>query len=154
NRHRHTRNAAHQGEPAPPEGGGKISECGAFVHRRNMIRSSRVSRKIIRPAAERAEERALAVEHRRHVTAEWPGDEQTQAPNSVPGLFKRGNIRRLRGGLEGARADWKRIGQLAPGTQAAMAARVNIEHLELRNAAPPAKPHYRQASETRISRPN
>jgi len=32
--------------------------------------------------------------------------------------------------LAGARRDWQRIGQLAPGSQADMAARANIEHLE------------------------
>jgi tetratricopeptide (TPR) repeat protein len=41
-----------------------------------------------------------------------------QASNSVPGLLERGNIRRLKGDSAGAREDWARIGQLAPGGQA------------------------------------
>ena len=60
-------------------------------------------------------------------------------PNSVPGLLERGNIRWLNGDLEGARADWERIGQIAPGSQADMAARANIEHLETGGDLPPAK---------------
>src|SRR6266849_5857550 len=63
-----------------------------------------------------------------------------QAPNSVPALLERGNIRRLKGDSRGAREDWERIGQLAPGSQADMAARANIERLELGQNAPPAKP--------------
>jgi tetratricopeptide (TPR) repeat protein len=51
-------------------------------------------------------------------------------PNSVPALLERGNIRRLKGDIAGARQDWQRIGQLAPGGQADMAAKANIEHLE------------------------
>jgi hypothetical protein len=55
-------------------------------------------------------------------------------------LLERGNIRRLKGDLEGARQDWERIGRLAPGSRADMAARANLEHLELGQNAPPAKP--------------
>jgi len=56
----------------------------------------------------------------------------------VPALLERGNIRRLSGDREGARADWERIGQLAPGTQADMAAKANIERLDRKDPTPPA----------------
>ena len=62
-----------------------------------------------------------------------------QTPDSVPGLLERGNLRRLEGDLEGARADWERIGQIAPGTQADLAAKANIEHLGLEGERPSAK---------------
>ena len=52
-----------------------------------------------------------------------------QVPNSVPALLERGNIRRLKGDTKGAREDWGRIGKLAPGSQADLAARSNLEHL-------------------------
>jgi tetratricopeptide (TPR) repeat protein len=51
-------------------------------------------------------------------------------PNSVPALLERGNIRRLKGDLTGARQDWRRIGDLAPSSQADMAAKANLEHLD------------------------
>ena len=60
----------------------------------------------------------------------------TQAPNSVPGLLERGNIRRLKGDLEGARQDWEHIGRLAPGSKADLAARANLEHLETGQGVP------------------
>jgi tetratricopeptide (TPR) repeat protein len=63
-----------------------------------------------------------------------------QAPNSVPGLLERGNIRRLKGDIEGARQDWARIGRLAAGSKADMAARANLEHLGLGQNAPTTKP--------------
>jgi len=62
------------------------------------------------------------------------------APDSVPGLLERGNIRRLKGDLDGARHDWVRIGMLAPGSPADRAAKDNIEHLELKEDKPPARP--------------
>jgi hypothetical protein len=45
------------------------------------------------------------------------------APSSAPALLERGNIRRLKGDVVGARQDWERVGQLAPGSQADLAAR-------------------------------
>ena len=62
-----------------------------------------------------------------------------RAPNSVPALLERGNIRRLKGDNEGARRDWERVGQLAHGSQADMAAKANIEHLQSNGAVAPAK---------------
>src|SRR6185437_4586649 len=47
----------------------------------------------------------------------------SKTPNSVPALLERGNIRRLKGDVAGARQDWQRIGKLAPGSQADMAAK-------------------------------
>jgi tetratricopeptide (TPR) repeat protein len=55
-----------------------------------------------------------------------------QAPDSVPALLERGNIRRLKGDTAGARNDWVRVSQLAPGTPADRAAKSNIERLELK----------------------
>jgi hypothetical protein len=57
----------------------------------------------------------------------------------VPALLERGNIRRLKGDLLGARSDWERIGQLTPGSQADMAARANIERLDLKSSTAPTK---------------
>jgi tetratricopeptide (TPR) repeat protein len=57
-------------------------------------------------------------------------------PNSVPALLERGNIRRLKGDVAGAWQDWQRIGQLAPGSQADMAAKANIEHLDAGGGGP------------------
>lgn len=39
------------------------------------------------------------------------------APSSAPALLERGNIRRLKGDVVGARQDWERVGQLAPGAK-------------------------------------
>jgi tetratricopeptide (TPR) repeat protein len=52
-----------------------------------------------------------------------------RAPDSAPALLERGNIRRLMGDADGARSDWQRVGQVAPGTQADMAAQANLENL-------------------------
>ena len=66
----------------------------------------------------------------------------TGARNSAPALLERGNIRRLMGDVEGARRDWRRVGEIAPGTPADIAARANLEHLEQKSApattAPPS----------------
>jgi hypothetical protein len=60
-------------------------------------------------------------------------------PNSAPALLERGNIRRLKGDNEGARQDWERVGQLAPGSQADMAAKANIEHVQSSGDVEPEK---------------
>jgi tetratricopeptide (TPR) repeat protein len=62
-----------------------------------------------------------------------------RAPNSAPALLERGNIRRLKGDNEGARQDWERVSRLAPGSQADMAAKANIEHLQSSGEVAPAK---------------
>ena len=51
------------------------------------------------------------------------------APDSVPALLERGNIRSLRGDREGARLDWLRVTAMAPGSPAAAAARKSLERL-------------------------
>ena len=51
------------------------------------------------------------------------------APDSVPALLERGNIRSVRGDPEGARLDWERVAIASPGTAAAAAARKNLERL-------------------------
>jgi tetratricopeptide (TPR) repeat protein len=62
-----------------------------------------------------------------------------RAPDSAPALLERGNIRRLMGDVDGARRDWQRVGELAPGTQANMAALANLENLAGKGQhAPPA----------------
>ena len=61
--------------------------------------------------------------------------------DEVPALLERGNIRGLKGDLTGARQDWERVGQLAPGSQADMAARANLEHLEYKGDTEPAETH-------------
>ena len=67
----------------------------------------------------------------------------------MPALLERGNIRRLKGDLVGARADWEHIGQLAPGSQADMAAKANIERLDLKVPAEPTKPSRAVEQEAR-----
>ena len=81
-------------------------------------------------------------------------DDATRAlrldPNSVPGLLERGNIRRLKDDDAGAKADWQRVVELAPGTPDAAAAKDNLAHLAAQPsparslltgpAATPAKP--------------
>ncbi|HYL33391.1 MAG TPA: hypothetical protein VEU53_09645 [Stellaceae bacterium] len=52
------------------------------------------------------------------------------APNSVPCLLERGNIRRLRGDNVGAKADWQRVITLAPTSDAARYARNNLAHID------------------------
>jgi len=53
----------------------------------------------------------------------------TLAPDAVPGLLERGNIRELKGDLAGARADWIKVETLAPASAAAAAAKDNLAHL-------------------------
>lgn len=53
----------------------------------------------------------------------------TLAPDAVPGLLERGNIRELKGDLAGARADWLKVEALAPASSAAAAAKDNLAHL-------------------------
>jgi tetratricopeptide (TPR) repeat protein len=64
----------------------------------------------------------------------------TRSPDSAPALLERGNIRRLMGNVDGARRDWQRVGEIAPGTQADMAARTNLEHLDRDKKSAPANP--------------
>jgi tetratricopeptide (TPR) repeat protein len=59
-------------------------------------------------------------------------------PDWAPALLERGDIRRLMGDTAGARRDWQRVGEVAPGTQADMAARANLEHLAAAKARPAA----------------
>ncbi len=59
------------------------------------------------------------------------------APDSAPALLERGNIRSLRGDIDGARQDWRRVAALAPGSAAGAAARANIERLDSQNSAAP-----------------
>jgi tetratricopeptide (TPR) repeat protein len=62
------------------------------------------------------------------------------APDSVSALLERGDILRLKGDDNGARRDWVRVSELAPGTAASEAAKTNIERLELReDTAAPAE---------------
>jgi len=64
-----------------------------------------------------------------------------QAPQSIAALLERGNVRRLEGDPAGARGDWKKIGDIAPGSPEDMAARANLEHLASGDGAiPPAAP--------------
>jgi tetratricopeptide (TPR) repeat protein len=64
----------------------------------------------------------------------------TLAPDSVPALLERGNIRRLGGDNDGARQDWARVAELAPGSAAEAAAKKNIERLAAPGGATQAKP--------------
>jgi tetratricopeptide (TPR) repeat protein len=60
-------------------------------------------------------------------------------PNSPDALLERGNLLSLKGDLGGARRDWVRVSLLAPDTPADVAAKANIERLELKpepSAAP------------------
>jgi tetratricopeptide (TPR) repeat protein len=60
-------------------------------------------------------------------------------PTAVSALLERGDIRRLKGDINGARRDWVRVSELAPGTAADDAAKTNIERLEIKgDAAAPA----------------
>ena len=62
------------------------------------------------------------------------------APNSVSALLERGDILRLKGDDNGARRDWVKVSQLAPGTAADVAAKTNIERLELKQDTPTPTP--------------
>jgi tetratricopeptide (TPR) repeat protein len=66
-----------------------------------------------------------------------------RAPDSAPALLERGNIRLLMGDIPGARRDWQRVGRIAPGTQANMAALANLENLARQQKAAPAAPGVR-----------
>jgi tetratricopeptide (TPR) repeat protein len=66
-----------------------------------------------------------------------------RAADSGPALLERGNIRGLMGDTAGARRDWQRVGEVAPGTQADMAAQANLENLARDNKAAPASPAAR-----------
>jgi tetratricopeptide (TPR) repeat protein len=61
-----------------------------------------------------------------------------RAPDSAPALLERGNIRCLMGDIPGARRDWQKVGRIAPGTQADMAALANLENLARAQKAAPA----------------
>jgi tetratricopeptide (TPR) repeat protein len=60
------------------------------------------------------------------------------APDLPEGWLERGILRRLRGNIPGARADWLRVLVLEPDSLAGDAARANIERLELRLEDKPA----------------
>ena len=62
--------------------------------------------------------------------------------NSVSALLERGDILSLKGDKNGARRDWVKVSQLAPGSADDAAAKTNIERLELKEeaAAPGGKP--------------
>jgi tetratricopeptide (TPR) repeat protein len=53
----------------------------------------------------------------------------TLVPNSPAAILERGNIRRLKGDIAGARADWVHVKQLSPKTAEGKAADLNLEHL-------------------------
>jgi len=63
----------------------------------------------------------------------------TLAPDSVPALLERGNIRRLGGDDDGARQDWVRVALLAPGSAAEAAAKANIERLDITGDSVPQR---------------
>jgi tetratricopeptide (TPR) repeat protein len=63
-----------------------------------------------------------------------------EAPNSVPALLERGNIRSLDGDPAGARRDWTRVARLAPKSAAGRAARANLAKLAPARDMPAAKP--------------
>jgi tetratricopeptide (TPR) repeat protein len=63
-----------------------------------------------------------------------------EAPNSVPALLERGNIRSLGGDLEGARSDWARVVRFAPRSAAGRAARANLARFAPARRTPAAKP--------------
>jgi tetratricopeptide (TPR) repeat protein len=72
-------------------------------------------------------------------------DDAEEAVRQAPGLpeayLERGILRRLRGNVNGARADWLRVLVLEPDGDAGETARANIERLELRlDEAPAALP--------------
>ena len=50
----------------------------------------------------------------------------------MPALLERGDIRRLSGDVNGARQDWVKVSELAPGSGADEEAKTNIERLELK----------------------
>jgi tetratricopeptide (TPR) repeat protein len=58
------------------------------------------------------------------------------APDNPIGLLERGNIRRLRGDISGARQDWMSVAKLVPGSQLASAAESNLSHLGVPDAGP------------------
>jgi tetratricopeptide (TPR) repeat protein len=62
------------------------------------------------------------------------------APNSVPALLERGNIRLLDSDIAGARHDWMRVTRLAPRSAAGRAARANLARLAGLGRAPAARP--------------
>ena len=54
-------------------------------------------------------------------------------PDLPEALLERGNIKRLKGDYAGARRDWLRIGQVAPETEAHVAAKANLERMDLKS---------------------
>ena len=64
------------------------------------------------------------------------------APDNPVGLLERGNIRRLKGDITGARQDWISVAKQVPGSQLASAAQSNLAHLGAPDATPakPVKP--------------
>ena len=52
-----------------------------------------------------------------------------EAPNSLPALLERGNIRLLAGDIAGARGDWMRVARLSPKSAEGRAARANLARL-------------------------
>lgn len=63
-----------------------------------------------------------------------------EAPNAVPALLERGNIRLLAGDIAGARSDWTRVVRLSPGSAEGRAARANLAKLARLSAAAAKKP--------------
>ena len=53
-------------------------------------------------------------------------------PDHVAAYLERGNVRRLKGDLTGARQDWLAVLQRAPRSPAAEAARYNLERLDVK----------------------
>lgn len=64
------------------------------------------------------------------------------APDMPPGLLERGNIRALKGDMAGAKADWRRVEELAPHSADATAARNNLARVgEPSDKATPTTPN-------------
>lgn len=62
------------------------------------------------------------------------------APDDVPALLERGNIRSLKGDFAGASADWSRVETLAPRSPEAVAAKDNLARLAtVQKSGAPAK---------------
>ena len=60
------------------------------------------------------------------------------APQSAAALLERGNIRRLKGDIGGARGDWTRAAARAPGSAVASDAKDNLARLHSEKKSGPA----------------
>ena len=86
-----------------------------------------------------------AFSSRAKVSGRAPNSLASSAIVSVAALLERGNIRRLKGDIPGARQDWLRVAKLAPGSAEEAAAKANIERLDVKDEpAPAATPGPRQ----------